>query len=147
MLVPFGICFKQHFDTRYLAFCNISLKFDKHMSELNNSLTKAINAFKIIKNHIPQNQKKSTVLCLCILTNTIWYRNLQQHKHLTHTQNTVSAPSHPIQYPTADERTPMTPLGLVMAGCWQIKSILTNIGRRNSMRILNQYSFFGNVLI
>ena len=24
MLVTFGICFKQHFDTRYLAFCNLS---------------------------------------------------------------------------------------------------------------------------
>ena len=24
MLVTFGICFKQHFDTRYLVFCNPS---------------------------------------------------------------------------------------------------------------------------
>ena len=36
----------------------------------------------------------------------------------------------------------MTPVGLVMAGCWQINSILANIGRRKSIRILNQYSFF-----
>ena len=54
-----------------------------------------------------------------------------------HTQNTASAPSHPIQHPTAGESTPLTPMGLVMAGCWQINSILTNIGRRNSIRILN----------
>ena len=35
-------------------------------------------------------------------------------------------------------RVPLWPQrGLVMAGCWQINSILTNIGRRNSIRILN----------
>ena len=62
-------------------------------------------------------------------------------------QNTASAPSHPIQHPTAGERTPMTPMGLVMAGCWQINSILANIDRRNSIRILNQYPFFWNILI
>ena len=38
-------------------------------------------------------------------------------------------------------------MGLVMAGCWQINSILANIGRRNSIRILNQYPFFWNILI
>ena len=54
-----------------------------------------------------------------------------------HTQNTASAPSHPIQHPTAGESTRMTQMGLVMAGCWQINSILTNIGHRNSIRILN----------
>ena len=64
-----------------------------------------------------------------------------------HTQNTPSAPGNPIQHPIAGERTPMTPMGLVMAGCWQINSILTNIGRRNSIRILNQYPFFWNILI
>ena len=64
-----------------------------------------------------------------------------------HTQNTPSAPSHPNQHPIAGERTPMTPMGLVMAGCWQINSILTNIGRRNSIWILNQYPFFWNILI
>ena len=64
-----------------------------------------------------------------------------------HTQNTVSTPSHPIQHPIASEHTPMTPMGLAMAGCWQINSILTNIGRRNSIRILNQYPFFWNILI
>ena len=64
-----------------------------------------------------------------------------------HSQNTASAPSHPIQHPTAGERTPMTPMGLVMAGCWQINSILANIGRRNPIRILNQYPFFWNLSI
>ena len=37
-------------------------------------------------------------------------------------------------------------MGLVMAGCWQNNSILANIGRRKSIRILNQYPFW-NVLI
>ena len=51
-------------------------------------------------------------------------------------------PSYPVgQHPTAGESTPMTPLGHVIAGCWQINSILTNIGRRNSIQMLNQYLF------
>ena len=41
----------------------------------------------------------------------------------------------------------MTPVGLVMAGCWQINSILDNIGRRNSIRILNQYPSLWNISI
>ena len=64
----------------------------------------------------------------------------------TYPDHSVS-PSHPIQYPTAGERTHITPIGLVMAGCWQINSILANIGRRNSIQILNQYPFFRNILI
>ena len=64
-----------------------------------------------------------------------------------YTHNTASAPSHPIQHPTAGASTHMTPLGLVMAGCWQINSILTNIGRRNSIQILNQHPLFWNILI
>ena len=64
-----------------------------------------------------------------------------------HTQNTASAPSHPIQHPTVAESTHMTPVGLVMDGCWQINFILTNIGRRNSIGILNQYSFFWNIFM
>ena len=66
---------------------------------------------------------------------------------LIHTQNTASAPSHPIQHPTAGTSTHMTPVGLVMAGCCQISYILTNIGRRNSIRILNQHPLFWNILI
>ena len=49
--------------------------------------------------------------------------------------------------PTAGERTPVTPMGLAMAGCWQINHILANIGRRNSIRISNQYPLFWNILI
>ena len=59
----------------------------------------------------------------------------------SHIQITASAPSHPIQHPTAGEITPVTPVGLAMAGCWQINSILANIGHRNSIRVLNQYPF------
>ena len=36
----------------------------------------------------------------------------------------------------------MTSVGIVMSGCWQINSILANIGRGNSIRILKQYPFF-----
>ena len=80
---------------------------------------------------------------------TIWERIYQLLSGLSiaqHTQNTASAPSHPIQHSTAGDSTPMAPMGLVMAGCWQINSILTNIGRRNSIRILNQYPFFWKIL-
>ena len=35
-----------------------------------------------------------------------------------HIQITASAPSHPIQHPIAGETTHMTPVGLVIAGCW-----------------------------
>ena len=66
---------------------------------------------------------------------------------MCHIQITASAPSYPIHYLTAGEITHMTPVGLVMAGCWQINSILANIGRRNSIRILNQYPLFWNILI
>ena len=38
----------------------------------------------------------------------------------------------------------LTPLTCV---CWQINSILANIGHRNSIRILNQYPFWWNILI
>ena len=45
---------------KYLGiYLDDKLKFDKHISELNISLTKAINAFKIIKNYIPQKQKSA----------------------------------------------------------------------------------------
>ena len=36
---------------------------------------------------------------------------------------------------------PWTPPHCDMAGCWKINSILTNIGLRNSIEILNQYCF------
>ena len=49
--------------------------------------------------------------------------------------------------PQLCKSTPMTPMGLVMAGCWQINSILTNIGRTNSIQISNQYPCFWNILI
>ena len=66
---------------------------------------------------------------------------------ILHTQNTASAPSHPIQHPTAGMGTHMTPVGCVMAGYCQINYILTNIGRRNSIRILSQHPLFWNILI
>ena len=40
----------------------------------------------------------------------------------------------------------MTPVGLVMAGCCQVNYILTNIGHRNSIWILNQHPLFWNIL-
>ena len=57
-----------------------------------------------------------------------------------HSQTTPSAPSHPLRHP----RTGLTPLTCV---CWQINSILANIGHRNSIQILNQYPFWWNILI
>ena len=60
---------------------------------------------------------------------------------------TASAPSHPIQHPTAGMGTHMIPVGCVMVGCCQINYIITNIGRRNSIPILNQHPLFWNILI
>ena len=100
---------------------------------------------------------RNRTMCVVGKTGAKWaYFYLMDHnfanfgrteKSNMHIQTTASAPSHPIQHPTAAEIPPMTPAGLVMAGCWQINSILTNIGRRNSIRILNQYPFFWNILI
>ena len=55
----------------------------------------------------------------------------------------ISYPEHPVSpqpaYPAPHSwwEHPLTPMGLVMAGCWQINYISNNIGRRNSIRILN----------
>ena len=72
---------------KYLGiYLDDKLKFDKRISELNNSLTKTINDFKIMKNYIPLKSEKSTVFCLCIVMNSMWYRNLPQHKYLTNSK-------------------------------------------------------------
>ena len=42
--------------------------------------------------------------------------------------------------------THLTLVGLVMADCCPINHILSNIGRRNSIRILNQHPLFWNIL-
>ena len=57
-----------------------------------------------------------------------------------HSQTTPSAPV--ILYGTSE-------LGwaILTCGCWQINSILANIGHRNSIGILNQYPFWWNILI
>ena len=60
-------------------------------------------------------------------------------------QKTIARPPH--QPPVILSGTPelgLTPLTCV---CWQINSILANIGHRNSIRILNQYPFWWNILI
>ena len=69
-------------------------------------------------------------------TDPIWRRQERRSKY--------AIPRTPRQPPAILSSTPqlvralfLTPIGLVMAGCWQIYSILTNIGRRNSIRILN----------
>ena len=59
--------------------------------------------------------------------------------------NSIARPPH--QPPVILSGTPelgLTPLTCV---CWQINSILANIGHRNSIRILNQYPFWWNILI
>ena len=40
---------------------------------------------------------------------------------------------------------PWTPLNCGMAGCWQINSILSNIGHKNSIRILNLHPFMKSI--
>ena len=93
--------------------------------------------------------KSLEILCLSSTHSKMYYYHIF-HMALQlccHTQNTASAPSHPIQHPTAGTSTHMTPVGCVMAGCCQINYILTNIGRRNSIRILNQHPLFWNILI
>ena len=70
--------------------------------------------------------------------------NILNNKHI---QNTAWALIHPLQHPRAGWLTPWTPPHCDMACCWQIDSILVNIGRKNSIRILNQYPFWWNKLI
>ena len=43
--------------------------------------------------------------------------------------------------------TPEVGLAPLTCGCWPINSISANIGHRNSIRILNQYLFWWNILI
>ena len=60
-------------------------------------------------------------------------------------KSAIARPPH--QPPVILSGTPelgLTPLTCV---CWQINSILANIGHRNSIRILNQYPFWWNILI
>ena len=73
------------------------------------------------------------------------FYNNRRHRPLSHLAN--KGLSHPIQHPTAGTSTHTTPVGLVMAGCCQINYILTNIGRRNAIRILNQHPLFWYILI
>ena len=69
-------------------------------------------------------------------------------RHQAYTRNNavhIARPPH--QPPVILSGTPelgLTPLTCV---CWQINSILANIGHRNSIRILNQYPFWWNILI
>ena len=61
--------------------------------------------------------------------------------------NNKQPPAIPSSTPQLASSPPWTPVGLVIAGCWQINSILFNIGRRNYFWSLNQYLFFWNALI
>ena len=70
-------------------------------------------------------------------------RQIQQNKRVV--DLVIARPPH--QPPVILSGTPelgLTPLTCV---CWQINSILANIGHRNSIRILNQYPFWWNILI
>ena len=53
----------------------------------------------------------------------------------------------PHQAPVILSGTPELGWDPLTCGCWQINSILANIGRRNSIRILNQYPCWWNILI
>ena len=110
----------------------VTLKFDRwHRKTIGHLLStmssfvchfKAIGEFKLgIQYRNAQFGSKSMVLC------------------------PIARPPH--QPPVILSGTPelgLTPLTCV---CWQINSILANIGHRNSIRILNQYPFWWNILI
>ena len=53
----------------------------------------------------------------------------------------------PNQPPVILSGTPQLGWAPLTCVCWQINSILANIGHRNSIRILNQYPFWWNILI
>ena len=53
----------------------------------------------------------------------------------------------PHQPPVILSRTPELGWAPLTCGCWQINSILGNIGRRNSIQILSQYPFWWKILI
>ena len=82
-----------------------------------------------------------TILCDTFSGNTVWHHRTLWT--LDHSQSTQWTPAIRLF------RTPelgCTPLSCGMIGCWQINSILANIGRKNSNRILNQYPLW-NILI
>ena len=57
----------------------------------------------------------------------------------------IARPPH--QPPVILSGTPELGWAQLTCGCWQISSILANIGHRNSIRILNQYPFWWNISI
>ena len=57
----------------------------------------------------------------------------------THDCDIIARPPH--QPPVILSGTPELGWAPLTCGCWQINSILANIGHRNSIRILNQYPF------
>ena len=69
--------------------------------------------------------------CACT---TIWY-----------TPTVIARPPH--QPPVILSGTPEVGLAPLTCGCWPINYISANIGHRNSIRILNQYPFWWNILI
>ena len=57
----------------------------------------------------------------------------------------IARPPH--QPPVILSGTPEVGLAPLTCGCWPINSISANIGHRNSIRNLNQYPFWWNILI
>ena len=57
----------------------------------------------------------------------------------------IARPPH--QPPVILSGTPEVGLAPLTCGCWPINSISASIGRRNSIRILNQFPFWWNILI
>ena len=78
-----------------------------------------------------------------ILRLTVRYWMFFMKVPLTYTKSDHPwAPSYPLRHPRAG----WTPLNCGMVGCWQINSV-ANIGRKNSIQILNQYFFAWKILI
>ena len=74
------------------------------------------------------------------------YENVDYFQIMSITnQECIARPPH--QPPVILSGTPEVGLAPLTCGCWPINYISANIGHRNSIRILNQYPFWWNILI
>ena len=84
-------------------------------------------------------------LSLCDLE--IWLMTLKNNRALLLYYINLCIARPPHQPLVILSGTPELGLAPLTCGCWQINSLLANIGHRNSIRILNPYPFRLNILI
>ena len=89
----------------------------------------------------------STVYTLYHPRDSIWPTKAWQLRLRSHHWPGILIARPPHQPPVILSGTPDVGLAPLTCGCWPINYISANIGHRNSIRILNQYPFWWNILI